>query len=555
MTPITKLLTNLSQGSTDSVQSGQSLGELDNYLHIRRSHIEDALCGRMDDIIAQGGGIILLVGSAGDGKSHLISSIRNRDPYKNTIKFYNDATESYSPTKTAIDTLREVLADFSDEKIESTTTKLVLAINIGKLNAFIEDPSVQIQYSKLVYFSKPLFTEQGNNIKETNRLKIVQFTNLQIFEFNTDDESTYPVSSYFFKQFLVRITNNDYSNPFYRAFRESIPLDSSRTDPVVINYQLLCLDVVQDTIIKLIVEAIIRFKLMVTPRDFQDFIYSIMVFEDLDHYTDEKYFLEALLPTMLFNGKRSKIQRYLSLLDPLKYSNIEHDEQLASLFTSPEIPPHYLDEDKLNTTAPTLVQKVRAMCNNNRKNIMRTTQFLFRIKHLLSYHSESEEYKNFLSTLRGFYKNDGQKINEVYQMVSNVIPRHYGSYYSPEKTVPLNIQGSHHRLFAEVQLSPDNYSSIYISQNEFSMVLTLTWKVSSKRIALPIDYQLFEYLTFLNNGRLSLNFESNKNMAFSHFIRQLVSYSNSSDEVTIMTSENEKYKLSKQFGVISFREC
>lgn len=555
MTPLTKILSNLSQGSMDSVQSGQSFGELDRYLHIQRSYIENALCSRMDDIIEQGGGIILLVGSAGDGKSHLISSIRNIGKYKDTFRFYNDATESYSPSRTAIDTLREVLADFSDANIDSTASKLVLAINVGKLNAFIEDTSVKFQYSKLVEFTQPLFSEDTNKVHETNRMRIVQFMNLQIFEFNKDNSGTYPVDSYFFKEFLLRITRPDINNPFFKAYKETIPLDDSRTDPVVLNYQLLCLKPVQTTIINSIIEAIIRFRLMVTPRDFQDFIYSILVYEDLDNYTDDKHLLEALLPSMLYNGKRSKIQRSLTLLDPLKYSSTEHDEQLSSLFTSPEIPPKYLDEELISSTSPLIVGKIRAMCNNNRKNIMRTTQFLFRLKHLLSYHSESEEYVSFLSSIRGFFNKNGQDVQRVYQMVSTVIPRHYGSYYSPEKTVPLNIQGSHHRLFAGINLVPDSYSSIYESSNEFSLTMILRWKVFSEVVPLRIDYQLYEYLSCLNNGRLSLNFESTKNMAFSHFVRRLVSLSNSSDEVIIMTSENRKYILSKQFGVISYREC
>lgn len=555
MTPLTKILSSLSQGSTDSVQSGQSFGELDRYLHIQRSHIENALCSRMDDIISQGGGIILLVGSAGDGKSHLISSVRNIDKYKDTFRFYNDATESYSPSRTAIDTLREVLEDFSDTNIDNTSAKLVLAINIGKLNAFIEDTSVKTQYSKLVEFTHPLFSEDSNKIKETSRMRIVQFMNLQIFEFNKEDSGSYPVDSYFFKEFLLRITRPDISNPFYKAYKESIPLDASRTDTVVLNYQLLCLEAVQTTIINCLIEAIIRFRLMVTPRDFQDFIYSILVYEDLENYTDDKHFLEALLPSMLYNGRRSKIQRSISMLDPLKYSNTEHDEQLAALFTSPEIPQNYLDEELITSTSPLLVGKIRAMCNNNRKNIMRTTQFLFRLKHLLSYHSESREYIDFLNSIRGFFNENGQEVQRVYQMVSTVIPRHYGSYYSPEKTVPLNIQGSHHRLFAGIQLVPDSYSSIYESSNEFALTMTLRWRVFSEIVPLRIDYQLFEYLTCLNNGRLSLNFESTRNMAFSHFVRRLVSLSNSSDEVIVMTSENRKYILSKQFGVINYREC
>ena len=150
---------------------------------------------------------------------------------------------------------------------------------------------------------------------------------------------------------------------------------------------------------------------------------------------------------------------------------------------------------------------------------------------------------------------DGQEIQNIYQMVNTVIPRHYGSYYSPDKTVPLNIQGSRYKLFANINISPDEYSYTYVSPNEFSLSIILKWKILEKKISLSVDYQLYEYLVHLNNGRLSLNFESDKNMAFSHFIRKLISLSDSTKEVIIMTADNKKYILSNQFGIISYRPC
>lgn len=553
MNKLTRILTCLSQGSSESVQSGRSLGDLDKYLHIKRD-IEDVLCHKMDEIKAEGGGLILLVGSAGDGKSHLISSVRQNEQYS-CYRFHNDATESYSPVKTAIDTLKDVLVDFSDENLYSTDKKLVLAINIGKLNAFVEDLEAQEKYRSLVQFISPLFEEGFGNIEDSNRIKVVQFTNQQIFEFDKTSDSQYPVDSYFLKEFLRKLTCAESGNPFYAAYQESIPYDNSVTDPVVINYQLLSIPTVQDTIIKLVIESIVRYKLIVTPREFQDFIYSILVYEDLDHYSDEKCFLESLLPTMLFSGDRSKIQRSISQLDPLKYSNTGHDNDLAALFTSPEIPAGFIDEEILAEKAPVLMSKVRLMCGNNRKNIIRTTQFLFRLKHIMSYHSECEEYVSFLRCLKGFFNDDGQEVQALYQMVNTVIPRHYGSYYSPEKTVPLNIQGSHHRLFATINISPAEYAGYYEKPNIFSLSVSMSWRCQGEPIRLMVDYQLYEYLYCLNKGKLSLNFDSSKNMAFSHFIRNLVSKSENKTEIIVMTSDNQKFLLQKQFGVISYRKC
>lgn len=553
MTQLATILATLSLGSTESVQNGQNFGDLDKYLHIKRG-IENSLCAKMDALDAEGGGLILLVGSAGDGKSHLISSVRNRGRYQ-AFYFYNDATESYSPTKTAIDTLKEVLVDYADKNIDVTSKKLVLAINIGKLNAFLEDESVKKTYGKLIDFIAPLFSEKVETITDKSRLKLVCFANQQIFELHKDESTEYPVDSSFLNEFLRRITIQDKTNPFYRAYKESLPLDCSKVEPVILNYQLLCMSEVQNTIVKLVIEAIVRFKLMVTPRDFQDFVYSILVPEQTSEGRVGRLLLNGLMPTMLFCGSRSKIQQYMAMLDPLKYSSTEHDKELADLFTSPMIPENFLDEGTLEVAVPMLLENVRKLYGNNRKNVMYTTQFLFRLKHLLTYHSESKEYVSFLQLLKGFMNNDGQEIQRVYQMVNTVIPRHYGSYYSPENTVPLNIQGRRHRLFASINISPDKPTCVYKSLNEFSLAVILGWKVQGHNIPLVVDFQLYEYLVRLNDGKLSLNIESDKNMVFSHFIRQLVELSDSSQEVIIMTSDNKRYKLSNQFGIISYRLC
>ena len=63
--------------------------------------------------------MILLCGSVGDGKSHLLAYLKEKkgnliDHYK----IFNDATESFSPDKNAMETLEDVLKGFSDEHIE-----------------------------------------------------------------------------------------------------------------------------------------------------------------------------------------------------------------------------------------------------------------------------------------------------------------------------------------------------------------------------------------------------------------------------------------------------
>ena len=97
-----QIISTLNQCSVESVQSGNGFTDIDRYLHTERP-VTDELLEKMIQIDNAGGGIILLVGSAGDGKSHLLSKVKEIDPERWPLdSFYNDATASCSPNKTAI---------------------------------------------------------------------------------------------------------------------------------------------------------------------------------------------------------------------------------------------------------------------------------------------------------------------------------------------------------------------------------------------------------------------------------------------------------------------
>ena len=50
---------------------------------------------------------------------------------------HNDATESHNPSESSNDTLHKVLEGFRDENIESSTDKIILAINLGTLSKIL----------------------------------------------------------------------------------------------------------------------------------------------------------------------------------------------------------------------------------------------------------------------------------------------------------------------------------------------------------------------------------------------------------------------------------
>ena len=553
-THLKDVFSRLSQHSVDSVQSGISFSDLDDYMHVERP-IELRLLEKINEIDSVGGGIILLVGSAGDGKSHLISKIKPVSDWSNNC-FYNDATASSSPHKTAIDTLKEALVDYKDANINLTARKLVLAINLGKLNAFIEDPEVQTEYSQLVAAAWPIFDDDDTTPPiESDRIKFILFNDEQIFEYKIDDTSTYPVHSVFFSSILRKITAEVDKNPFYTAYCKDIEEGVSDIEPLRLNYELLRIPEVQDTICMTIIEAIVKYKLIITPREFLDFIYSIMVYPQYDEYKSKRDFFDALLPTLLYCGGDNHIQKAIANLDPLKHSSTDHDTQLSVLFTSYSIPTSYFNPQILGELPLRLVERTNEFYSNNGKDIERTTKFVFRLKHLVSYHSEDDVYKSYLSILKGIFKGDKLKMQEIYNVVSKAIPRHYGSYYNKPNMIPLNIQGGQYRLFASQTLKPEPIKSVYSSDNpsKFQLRFDMSWKFPSGNVTLRLDYPLFSYLFELNRGKLALSYENEKDLAFSRFIRQLIEKCDCEQDLTVVRFDATEIKLSESsFGNIQF---
>ena len=547
------VLERLSLHSVESVQDGNSLSAFDEYMHVERP-IEGELRSRMRAIERSGGGIVLLVGSAGDGKSHLISRMRKEFSWGDEC-FYNDATASSSPRKDAIATLKEALVEYKDINLGSTCRKLVLAINLGKLNAFIDDEEVKKDYSCIVKASVPIFDEDDTTPpEESDRIKVVLFTDEQIFEFHPDNESEYPVSSSFISLILEKIASRDEDNPFYRAYKMDIQNEMRMQEPCIINYELLQIAAVRKTIEMSLIEAIVRYKLLITPREFLDFIYSIIVHPQIDrHNFTKNNYLEALLPTLLYEGTRNLINNAVSKLDPFKYSNLQHDEILSCLFTSLSIPEDYLPECGCELPRD-MVDMINKLYDNNGRDITRVVKFVYRLGHVLNYHSECKDYISYLNLLRNLFRGE---INEVMQemdeLVNGTIPRHSASYYDKQNMIPLNTQGSMYRLFTNLQIElneiPDNLFNPN-SKTRFFIRFMLAWSVKGETVKLQMDYQLYTYLQDLKRGKLAVSYENDKHIGFSSFLRDLTALCESSSPITIVRVDNKELTLMEKYKSI-----
>ena len=394
----------------------------------------------------------------------------------------------------------------------------------------------------------------------TERVKVIMFTDEQAFEFFADSPSEIPVASDFLTNIIKKVVCETIDNPFYAAYTADIASGVNPKDPIILNYELLRITEVQNTIVKTIIEAIVRYKLIITPREFLDFLYSIIVYPHYDEYIDghkeKKEFFEALLPSLLYCGRENMIQKAIGKLDPLKQSSTEHDKQLSVLFTSYSIPSSYLTEQQISELPNELRNRTNEFYANNGRDIERTTKFVFRLKHLLSYHTESEVYKSYLALLKGIFNNDVHKMQEIYDVVAKAIPRHYGSYYEKSNMVPLNIQGGRYRLFGSLQLKPEPVKSYHSDtyKNEFLMRFDMSWNFPDEPVSLRMDFQLYSYLNELNRGKLALSYENEKDLTFGKFVRSLVEKCNCEQEITVVRSDSGVLELSESsFGNIQLQ--
>lgn len=185
-------LSKLRKLSMESVENTASFAPFKRYLHVVRP-VEEELRTLLRRVNHENKKcLVLLCGSAGDGKSHIMSYLRHADleGLLGSFKLYNDATESSAPELTSIDALYEKLAPFNDENYQiDDGFKMILAINLGTLNNFIESDKGQAftQLKKYVEDNESFssYTRQDVYIKDSV-FQHISFADYQVFTLKED---------------------------------------------------------------------------------------------------------------------------------------------------------------------------------------------------------------------------------------------------------------------------------------------------------------------------------------------------------------------------------
>ena len=323
MTPIHDLLSQLSSSSRHVIVDGQAgkLSDLQKFLHVVRPP-ETQLLKLIQASVPGAAKVILLCGNVGDGKSHLLSHLRESG-HLGSFDVHNDATESFDPSKTNLETLIErVLLDFSDARIESSSKQLILAINLGVL-ANLYDKIDGTDYSRLRGFIEEsnLLERMPSDSPPTKHFAHVDFTAAPVLDLQLEE-----VSSPLFRDLLDRIFEDVSQNPFYEAFE-----NSSADDISAINYEFLLSEQCRRAFERLLIQAIVKHKVVFSVREFLDFLADCIIGRGgtLAGSVDDR--IRQFLPFSVFESSDSPLHDAFRKSDPVSIRSPRADERMFEI--------------------------------------------------------------------------------------------------------------------------------------------------------------------------------------------------------------------------------
>ena len=552
-------LNKLRKQSAESVENTESFASYKKYLHVERQ-VETELRNLLRKINAnQKKCLVLLCGSAGDGKSHLISYLKNADSEGLLDGFepYNDATESAEPRLTSIETLAKKLSAFNDENCQNDgSEKMILAVNLGTLNNFI-DSEEGSSYSKLREYVENNGILSGymrdSGYKRGNVFQHISFSEYQVFSLKEDG-----VEASFLEALIGKVFSASRENPFYCAYQECTKCPLCSRCPVCHNYEFLMAPSNQQAVIRRIIDVVMIDKVIVSTRDVLNLIYDIIVHPNFDEKkirinpSDVKYlmtYLEWTTPTLInecrdVSGLLNAIQQH----DMMRERNAQMDSD-AIYFHSIEDIADILDDATHDTPYHTLYELTDiAVLGGKKAELKRQIyRFVVRLKEFTAGNNNSREQrllKEYLQYL--YYQNSGneKKLAKLYDATTKAIMawdgRFSGDYICIDDT------NDSFWILEELHLKAvinKKDRKINGPLQRFSPILKLHYEKSDsdlhKPIELSIDFALFAMIADMREGYRPTVLDKNRHADFVSFVQQAIRFGNKSTRATIIPKKSD----------------
>lgn len=564
-------LARLRVSSKDAVVSADAniVDPYTRYMHVERPVQEEFVSIVNKAAETDHAELILLCGSVGDGKSHMLSYCKAEHPdIMNKFYIHNDSTASFYVDKPASYTLLKIMNDFADDKIEDSKKKVILAINLGTLSNFLES-DVEKRFTKFARYitdSGILDDSLGASV-ENKYFHSVNFADYHLYELRKNE-----VQSKYIKGILLKITASTEGNVFYTSYCTNCQNCVSKDIcPVKANYELLQKSEIQQGIIDSIIESIIKNKHIVSTRTLLNMIYEILVNEgkwnrgSLEPRKEPAKlnsvsYCESLLPNILFGKMNaSEILNAIGLVDPMRIRNekvddfmvfFENTDEIIKIFkdTLPEY--SYLierfSEDDFSEKA---MYKVRKMI----------LQLYIRLCWLSKKRSDllpaDEDYQEYVKALYAWNVGDHQGLNAVYKIVENGVLSWNGQVSKNEMQLSINGKKTEYRLFQNIQIKriANNLGNQKQGElNSFKDELKLKYRYSgNKEAEIDVDFALFSLLKKVVRGYVPSLADKKINVKCVEFINCIADGGSKMEQIIIrnqVQKEIREYHLSYEEG-------
>ena len=558
-------LSKLRKLSMESVENTASFDAFKKYLHVLRP-VEIELRDLLNKVNAVNKKtLILLCGSAGDGKSHLISYLRNADSEHllDTFELYNDATESSAPQLTSIDTLAEKLAPFNDENYAMDDGfKMILAINLGTLNNFIEsEKGKAFSILKKYVEANEIFSTyvRPNTYQENSVFQHVSFSDYQVFTLNPTG-----IGTAYLEELLEKVFRQSEENPFYKAYADNGSCTLCQKCPVRHNFEFLSDPVHQKAVINKIVEVVIKDKAIVSTREILNLLYDILVHPDFDYNmmckaatSETKYltkYIQCTTPMLMYEfDDISPLINAIRKHDLLRDRQVDMDVDMTRFHSLENIYETFMGATsqtpyaKLNDT--TKIAVLGGIKPDLKKLVYR---FIVRTKDIKGAYPATvqkqlfEEYIQYL-----YYQHSGneKKLAKLYDATKKAVLSWDGQFDSDN----ICIDDSNEKFWVLEQLliQPAIYKTQPPSTGEvlrFATALKLRFKNSNsaelQTAEISMDYALFEMISAMREGYRPTIQDKNKHTDFVSFVQRLIEFGNKATRIILIPKDNEHdYKV------------
>jgi DNA phosphorothioation-dependent restriction protein DptF len=359
--------------------------------------------------------------------------------------------------------------------------------------------------------------------------------------------------SEFYSGLVNKVFSESKDNPFQAAYEEDIK--HNVYSATHFNYEFMKEIQVQNTVIKLMIECIIKFKLVVSARSFLNFLVDILVVEDLTPYKmlDDFYKIENSVPLLLFNRKdRSFILRHMYLLNPSSCMRSKHVDQLT------------IDLNTLNNVEEVVCKHIsnpkgrELLTSLSQEKELENAPFLkFAEAVILTAYLTNENfcqsisdplYDTYIYRLFGFNTFNIEIVKDIFNDVKEsvfkwkVSPRKDYIYLAHDQprfrmAQKLIFKPSTSHIFAQKGNVLDNFND--------KLIVSYYLGETKTSIELEIDYALFKLITIIMKGYIPNKQDYDDSLKFLEFMEKIMNYGSKNKELLVhLESENKIYSLS-----------